>query len=251
MNFCPFVAVALVCAPLVGVFGKPPLPSKADVRPSPSPSAVADGGSASLLRWLLLLSGGPEAAAVSWPELVLTAGGKQISPLVPANAPDAALLAKLGASLDALLPKLNRPDGPLRTQPPLTSVEIAARIADELRAALPAADALGPVLKWNDNPTGRTCYLVVAPYSAGGREGALHTLTVRAADLAGQFTTEGACLAIGIEHNGRLGRDLAFLNWEAIDLARVSLRCAVTFETDASGLHAPGATLADGRRRRD
>ena len=91
----------------------------------------------------------------------------------------------------------------------------------------------------------------MATYPTGGKDGSLRTLSLRAADLAGQITADGPCLLVGIEHNGKTGRDVAFLNWEIIDLARVSLRCAVTFETDADGLHVPGATLGDGRRGRD
>lgn len=251
----------LALAPLWTAHAKPP-PAKPAARPAPTPPAAVEQGPASLLRWLLLQDGGASAAAVSWPELVRAAGGKQVVPLDPANPADAATLAQLGAALDALLPRLNRPDGTLRATPALTTAEATARVADELRAALatlpghtvepltaPGAPCLA--LRWTDTASGRTCCLLVALYPTGGKDTAARALTVRAADLAGQFTADGACLLVGFEHNGKAGRELALLNWEAVDLARVSLRCAVTFEADADALHAPGATLADGRRGRD
>ena len=236
------VLVATVLFPLAGAFGKPP-------PPKPTPATGNDEASSSLLRWLLLQNGGATAAAVPFPDIVRAACGKQVMP------PDAAVLAKLGATLDGLLPRLNKPDGTLRTAPVLTAAELSARVADEVHAALPAdktdpADAC-PVLRWTEAPGGRTVHLIVATYPTGGKDGSLRTLSLRAADLAGQITADGPCLLVGIEHNGKTGRDVAFLNWEIIDLARVSLRCAVTFETDADGLHVPGATLGDGRRGRD
>ena len=253
----PLLAVAFFVS-FAAADGKPPSPAKSDARPSPA----ADAAPASLLRWLLLQNGGPDAAAVPWPEIVRAAGGRQISSLDPANAADAATLTKLGAALDAALPRLNRPDGPLRGAPVLTVAEAGAGIADELRTALSASSgstvenlappgASYPVLRWTDGAGGRACYLFVATYPAGGKDGAIRVLTVRAADLAGQFPADGVCLLVGVEHNGKSGRDLALLNWEAIDLARVTLRCAVTFEADANSLHAPGATVTDSRRGRD
>ncbi len=252
------ILAAAVLALYAGAVGKPPL-AKPDAHPSPTPTApAADGSSAPLLRWLLLQNGGPAAAAVSFPDIVRVVNGHQIVPLDAGNAPDAAILAQLGAVLDTLLPRLNRPDGALRTVPALTSLEATTRVADELRGALDGkaeavttADALCPVLHWTETPGGRTCHLAVATYPTGGKDGSLRALSLRAADLAGQITTDGPCLVVGVEHNGKTGRDLALLNWELIDLSRVSLRCALTFETDADGLHVSGATLGDGRRGRD
>lgn len=252
-----FLPIILALLPLSEAVGKPPPPARVAARPSPTPATVDDSGP-SLLRWLLLQNGSATAAAVPWPEIVRAVSGRQVASFDPAAPADAATLAKLGAALDAILPHLNKPDGILRATPALTSAEIAARIADELRTTLdkaePAgasADALCPVLRWTENSGGRTCYLVVALYPTGVKDAAVHALSVRAADLAAQITSDGACLLVGIEHNGKTGRELALLNWEAIDLSRLSLRCAVTFETDANGLHVPGATLGDGRRGRD
>ena len=252
------ILTAAVLAPCAGAIGKPPL-AKPDAHPSPAPTAPAtDGSSAPLLRWLLLQNGGPAAAAVPFPEIVRAVNGRQIVPLDTSNALDSAVLAKLGVALDSLLPRLNRPDGAFRTAPVLTNPEAAARIADELRGALDgkaetaaSADALCPVLRWTETPGGRTCHIFVATYPGGGKEGAFRALSVRAFDLAGQITVDGPCVLVGVENNGKAGHDLALLNWELIDLTRVSLRCALTFETDTGGLHVPGATLGDGRRGRD
>ena len=128
------VLVAIVLAPLAGAVGKPP-------PPKPSPAASSDDASSPLLRWLLLQNGSATAATVPFPEIVRAAGGKQVV------SPDAAVTAKLGATLDALLPRLIKPDGALRTASLLTAAELSARIADELHTTLPAdktdaADAL-------------------------------------------------------------------------------------------------------------
>lgn len=245
----PLLAAAIL-ASFAAASGKPPAPAKPDARPAPT----ADAAPSSLLRWLLLQNGGPAAAAIPFPEIVRAINARQIVPLDPAAAPDAAVLAKLGATLDALLPHLNRPDG----APVLTNTESTARIVGELRAALDMKaeattpeDALCPVLRWTDAAGGRTCHLFVAAYPPGGKAEVLRALSVRAADLASQVKADGPCLLIGLEYNNRAGRYPEWLNWELVDLAKVSLRCAVTFETDANGLHAPGATVADGRRGRD
>ncbi len=241
---------------------KPPPPAKEERKASPSP-VTSDGSSApSLLRWLLLQNGGPDAASVGWPELVRATTGTQVFALDPANAAEATTVLKLGASLDALLPRLNRPDGAWRAA---TTAGLACFIGEELRTSLVGVPGTNvenladptqpgppyPGLRWVDAASGRTFYLGVALYPTGERAGTLRALRLEPAEAARRIKADGCCLLAAIEHNGKSGRELAFLNWELIDLAKISLRCAVTFEADQNALHAAGATVTDGRKGRD
>lgn len=247
--------------------GKPPVSSKEEKKPAPIPakaSTADETGPSSFLRWLLLQNGGPEAVTVGWPELVRATTGKQVSPLDPAHPIDATITARFGTALDLILPRINRTDGALRTQALLTSAEISSRSAEQLRTALmtaattvaglsdtPLSEGSYPDFRCVDVASGRTYYFSVALCPPGGREAALRALTYRANEASKRITADGCCLLIVIEHNGKAGTELAFLNWELIDLAKVSVRCAVRFEADENALHQPGTVIADGRKGRD
>ena len=255
-SLCTRTAVAVTVFAAAAAQAKPPTALKDEKKPASAEHL--DAGS--FLRWLLLQNGGPDAISVPWPELVRAATGKQVTAL---DAADAAFTAKLGAALNQTLPRLNRPDATLRADTILTSTETAARVANALRVALSAAGGLTvsdpaepsgstyPAVRCVDAASGRNYCLSIALYPSGGREGALPALTFRAAEGAGRIDADGCCLLVALEDNGKTGRDLALLNWELIDLAKVSVRCAVGFEADENAVHQPGAMVTDGRKGRD
>ena len=262
-----FAGVVTGVALAFGTQAKPPMQAKEEKKSSPIPAkapAAGETGSTSLLKWLLLQNGGADAVSVAWPELVRATTGKQVVPLDPANPADAATVAKFGAALDLVLPLLNRPDGKVRSDSLHTSAEIAARIADDLRTTLSTSgttvanssdvvpfEGCYPDFRCVDAASGKIYYFSVVIFPTGGRESSLSALAYGATETSKRITADGCCLLVAIEHNGKPGAGLAFLNWELIDLAKVSVRCSVGFEADENALHQPSTVVSDGRKGRD
>ena len=68
---------------------------------------------------------------------------------------------------------------------------------------------------------------------------------------ASRLPADGCCLLVGIEQNGKPGREIAFLNWEVLDLARLTVRFRPVFQAARHDALRPGAVLTDGRKGRD
>lgn len=264
------LTLALV-APAVA---KPPVAPKgspAPTRPVADPAAnqMQAASPGSWLHWMLEQDGGPAAVAVTWPEMVQVASGHQAIPFKASDPADAAVATKIGSVLDGLLPKLNRPEGPVRSAKRL--ILVPALVEEELQAALSAvvglsckavpensATPLGdrstgayPAFKLTDQTSHRTYYLGVAFYPTGQRGSASPPLKIDPASLANSMTVDGTCLLICLEHNDKSGSDLAFLNWELIDLAAGKAHVRTSFQAQADELLLPAATIGDGRRGRD
>ena len=266
-----FLPTLALVAPAVA---KPPvaprnLPASVQPAAGPVPDRVPAAGPGPWLRWMLEQDGGASAVAVTWPEMLQAASGHQVVPFEAADPADAATATKIGSVLDALLPRLNRPDGPVRSARRLALVP--SLVEDELQTALSAmagllcepalgstAGSLGdrgagtyPALKLTDQTSHRTYYLGVAFYPTGQRESASPLLQIDPASAASSMATGGTCLLVCLEHNNKSGGDLAFLNWELIDLAAGKVRVRTSFQARTNELLLPAATIGDGRRGRD
>ena len=108
-----------------------------------------------------------------------------------------------------------------------------------------------PDVRVLDAASGKSYYLGVALYPTGGREAAVQALRFDPVDAAARFTDDGSCLLVAVEDNGKTGKDIAFLNWELIDLTKLPVRVVTTFTATQQDAHPPGAVLNDGRKGRD
>ena len=85
----------------------------------------------------------------------------------------------------------------------------------------------------------------------GERDGSRPRAPFRSGRRPPQITADGCCLLVGIEYNGKLGGDIAFLNWDVVDVANVPVRVAVTFEADAARRLPSRRDADDGRKGSD
>ena len=238
----------------------PPAPRKETPGPSPTPAAAGDPASGlALARWLVQADGAPDPILLPFAQVVRAATGKAVPALDAANPADAAMLAKIGGALDGLLPRLNRPDSSAHAAALVgDAAVVAACFEDELRTALgasplPAEEPLAgrsyPAFFLADPAKGKNYYLAVTLYASGGDPtGDAFAFSPGAAS---RLPADGCCLLVGIEGNGKPGRDIAFLNWEVLDLARLTVRFRPVFQATRHDALQPGAVLSDGRKGRD
>ncbi len=263
---------AVVCGLTTqGLPAKPPaiLPKKTtpEPAPTPSPAPAADASPNPLACWLLQQNGSRSALSLSLADLLRAATGKKILPIDSANADDAAVIAKIGAVLDRVLPGMNKSESPAhvvgRTDEVAAFFEDALRAfaatvpglscpppSDETAAALHTANGF-PAVRLLDAANGKSYYLGVTLYPTGGREAAVRALHLHPADAAARMTEDGSCLLVAIETNGKSGKEIAFLNWELLDLTKLQVRVVTTFEATQGDVHPSGTLLNDGRKGRD
>ncbi len=271
MNTLPFFRYLLFSGMVFATpaLAKPPVPPARKSTPTPPPAApagasIADGP---LVHWLLQQNGGKDAIAVPLADLVLAVSGRNVLSVDAGNPADAAVVAKLGGVMDRVLPGMNKPESPAHVVGRLD--EVTAFFEDAIRSfaatvpglscpGVPGEEALMthvagafPAFQVLDAASGKTYYLGVTLYPTGGREAAVRALRFDPMDAAPHLPVDGACLLVAIEHNGKTGKDIAFLNWELIDAAKLQTRVAVTFEATQSDVHLPGTVLNDGRKGRD
>ena len=260
----------ILCGFLTGTLSaKPPAAPEKKTTPAATPAPpAANGSSDPLAHWLLQQDGGRDAISLSLADVLRAATGKNVLPIDPVNPADAAVIAKLGNVMDRVLPGMNKPESAAHAVG--RTDEVAAFFEDALRAFAatvpgwscpPAPDDAAvsalhtpagfPAVRVLDAASGKSYYLGVALYSTGGREGAARALQVQPADAAATMTGDGSCLLVAIETNGKTGKEIAFLNWELLDLTKLSVRVATTFEATQGDVHPPGSVLNDGRKGRD
>ena len=91
-------------------------PAKATRRSPPPAAAPAHPGESTAdparARWLLQQDGQPDAIALPLAQVVHAATGRQVIAFDPANPADASPFQRFGASMDRVLPQMNRPDSP-------------------------------------------------------------------------------------------------------------------------------------------
>ena len=267
MKTLPSFLVLLLCALSTATLpARPPASPAKKSAPEPTPTATPGPPAAdALARWLLQQNGGPAAITLPLAQVIHAATGKNVLPIDPGNPVDAAVIAKLGNVMDRLLPGMNKPESPAHVVGRMD--EVTAFFEDALRAFIPtvaglscpapaddpAAGAGGfPCVRVVDSASGKSFYLGVTLYPTGGREGAVRALHFHPAEAAARLTEDGACLLVGVEHNGKTGREIAFLNWELLDLAKLPVHVVTTFEATQADVHPPGAAvLNDGRKGRD
>lgn len=267
-----FGGIVCWCLPLTLTAKPPATPAKKSM-PEPTPTAAATPATTAatatptpLVRWLLQQNGGRDAISVSLADVFRTATGKTPLPIDPANPADAAVIAKLGNVMDRVLPGMNKPESPAHVVG--RTDEVTAFFEDALRAFLgtvpgfscpPSADEATtvhtaggfPSVRLLNAASGKSFYLGVTLFPTGGRDAAFRALHLDPADMATRITEDGACVLVAIETNGKSGKEIAFLNWELLDLAKLQVRVATTFEGTQGDVHLPGVMLNDGRKGRD
>ncbi len=221
------------------------------------------------LHWLLEQDGASAAIDLPWTEMVQATANRQAVPFKVSDTMDAAVAAKISSALDSMLPRLNRPDGPVRSARRLAAVPLL--VEDEVHAALsdlpgliceaPAGNdparlgdpdaASYPAFRLTEQTSHHVYYLGVGFYPTGHRESPAVLLRVEPKSSASRLLADGTCLLILLEHNARVGAELAFLNWELVDLAQSKVRVQTSFRGAAGEILLPSASIIDGRRGRD
>ena len=245
------------------------LHAKPKGKPAPaadsSPAPLAADGSAVLARWLLQQDGGKDALVLPLGDVVHAVSGMNVRPVDPHDPADASLIQTLGGVMDGVLPLMNKPDSPARlaVQPggvaDAFEAALAARFQENADVTLVAAEGSAPVRRGGGYPAFRVIqkasqkafYLGVTLYETRARNSLARAVRIVPGEAAGVVTTDGACVLVAVETNGKNGKEAAFLNWEILDLTKLSVRAAMTFEANQNAVHTPEALLNDGRKGRD
>ena len=201
LGLAVFLAATLISA-------KPPAATRQETA-APTPATAASDGSAdpgtelALARWLVAPSGTPGAIVLAFPQVVRAISDKAVLPFDTGNPADAAALAKIGAALDLILPKMNRAESPARAAAAFGDASaVAARFEDELRTALGAAPAVSgenssdrsyPAFRLADSAAGRTYYLAATLYPSGGEPAGGLSLCLPGSPRTACLRTAAAC----------------------------------------------------------
>lgn len=252
--------------------GKPPITAKPLPTPSPTPAqaaAAVESSANPAVRWFAEQDGSASAISFSWTDVVQTITGRQIAPFKLSDPSDAAFAAKLGGALDSFMPKLNRPDGPIRTAkrlaiiPTLVDDELQTSLAGVVGLASEAADgnrlatlASGasdpyPAFRVTDQTNNQIYYLSVAFQPLDQNDLTRPLVYIDPKTAASRIAANGKCLLVVLEHNNKAGAELAFLNWKIIDLSQGKVRAKASFEAVTGEVILPPAVVGDSRRGRD
>ena len=257
------VATAML-ATLLPVSGKPPGAGTLDpakktppaATSSPTPAQATENSPAlALARWLIQAPSGGDAIALPFTQVFSAASGKHVLPFDPGNPADKETLAKIGGALDAILPILNRTDSPARNIPAFGTLrDVAARFDGELLARLlnPTDKPVQlsgsyPAFSYTEPKSTRVYYLGTTLFQTGDDPAP----SLNFDPLARGQDADGVFLLVGIEHNGKSGGDITFLNWQVLDMAKLKVHFAPNFQTNSRAALQQGTVLTDGRKGRD
>ena len=236
-------------------------PSPGSLTPGPQAAVV----SVTLARWLLEQDGGKDALLLPISEAIHSISGFFVRQIDPHDPGDARMIQLLGTSMDGVLPAMNKSDSTARaaTFPDAVAATFEAALVAKLKenpevTMIPTEPTVPvrhgesyPAFRVIQKANGKTFYLGVTLYETSARNGVAEAIRLQPVETAGMVTTDGSCLLVAVETNGKPGKEAAYLNWELLDLTHLFVRAAITFEASQNAVHAPDALLNDGRKGRD
>jgi hypothetical protein len=207
-----------------------------------------------------IMSDEQQLSGVPFSEVVHAATGRRVVPLQMTNAVDRELIAKISRALEAVLRKLNEPNGPAQQQRRINEVSslFEAAMKAELNAidgftcdfpktASGAAQRSGyPDLRLADKTSGRVVYLDPKLFESRNRASSLRTFYYEPKRDTNKVLEDAHHLIVGFEHDGKAGGAWKFLGWELVDLANFRVKLKAEFQASNRDLYQPGAIVARG-----
>lgn len=201
-----------------------------------------------------------ELAGVPFAEVVHAATGKKVLPLQASNPPDRELLTKIGRAMDAVLRRMNAPNGPAQQKRRINEVSalFEAAMKTELNAVegfecdFPKLASGGkqrsgyPDLRLVDKKSGRVIYLDPKLFERGSRASSLRTFYYEPKRDTNKILDDAHHLIVGFEHDGKADGAWVFLGWELVDLARFRVKLKAEFQASNKDLYQSEAVVGRG-----
>ena len=202
-----------------------------------------------------------ELSSVPFADVVKAATGKQVLPLHPTNVVDAELLAKIGRALDAVLQRMNSPEGAAQQKRRIN--EVSALFESAMKDALNAVEGFEcdyprlasgghqrsgyPDLRLVDKKSGRILYLDPKLFERGSRASTLRAFYYEPKQPTNKILDDAHHLIVGFEHDGKADGTWKFLGWELVDLANFRVKLKAEFQASNRDLYQPEAVVGSSR----
>ena len=202
-----------------------------------------------------------ELSSVPFADVVKAATGKQVLPLHPTNVVDAELLAKIGRALDAVLQRMNSPEGAAQQKRRIN--EVSALFESAMKDALNAVEGFEcdfprlvsgghqrsgyPDLRLVDKKSGRILYLDPKLFERGSQASTLRTFYYEPKQPTNKILDDAHHLIVGFEHDGKADGTWKFLGWELVDLTNFRVKLKAEFQASNRDLYQSKAVVGSSR----
>lgn len=245
---------AFVCSRLLALLaGFPLLFCAAE---PPGDTAGIDG----FVHWLL--EDGERLEDLRFAAVVEAVSGCAVLPVDPSDPVDAAMLAHLQATLDAMLESLSAPAHPIHEVGRVN--EISRHMEEYLREHLqlegqyrceipPTASgqtqrAGYPDLSWQHIESGRIFYLDPKVYKQGSEDSSFRSFYFEPKQRTNKILADASHLVVGIAHGGKVEGRWQLEAWKIVDLIHFRVRLKAEFQASNRELYQESAVLGESSR---
>ena len=204
-----------------------------------------------------LLEDGARLEDVRFAAVAEAVSGREVLPVDPGDAIDAAMLELLERTLDAMLSELGQPEHPIHSVGRVN--EISRHIEDFMLERLNGAEGyacdiprnvLGraqrsgyPDLRLIDEASGRIFYIDPKVFKEGSERSTFRTFYFEPKRETNKILDDASHLIIGIAHGGKLDGQWQLKNWQIIDLIDFRVRLKAEFQASNRDLYKSSAVL--------
>jgi len=224
-----------------------------------SPGAPAASESTASLKPFIawLLDDGDRLENVRFAEVVEAVSGHTVLPVDAAVEPDAEMLGRIHAVVDAMLLDLANPEHPVHGEKRIneTSGHIEAYLLEQLNreedleCQIPV-NASGdvqrsgyPDLRVVHRPTGRVFYIDPKVYKKSSETSSFRTFYFEPKRETNKILDDASHLILGISHAGKVEGRWQFEGWKLVDLVDFRVRLKAEFQASNRDLYQDGAVL--------
>lgn len=221
--------------------GKASRPVNADIQP--------------FVHWLL--DDGERLEDVRFAAVAEAVSGYQVLPVNTADAVDAAMLAYLESTLDAMLLALAEPENAIHQVGRVN--EISRHVEDYLLAALNASEGYSctippnasgkaqrsgyPDLRLEHTASGRVFYIDPKVYKQGSEGSSFRTFYFEPKRGTNKIRDDASHLIVGIAHGGKIEGQWQLNAWKVVDLIDFRVRLKAEFQSSNRELYRDEAVL--------
>lgn len=238
----PILPILILCLASVGCAGEPSI-SNSDIEP--------------FVRWLLV--DGERLEDVRFAEVAEAVSGCKVLPVDTSDAVDAAMLAHVQESLDAMLLELAKVENPIHAVGRVN--EISRHVEDYLLTRLNATGAYEckipvnatgrvqrsgyPDLQLVHTGSGRVFYIDPKVYKLGSETSSFRSFYFEPKLETNKILDNASHLIVGIAHSGKVEGRWQLDTWKVIDLNNFRVRLKAEFQSSNRELYKEEAVLGE------
>jgi len=216
-----------------------------------APPADSDDAT-ELISWLL--EDGRNLEGIPFSRVIEASSGRQVIPVNPDS--DRVRIETLSGAIGAAIDALNMPANPIHEAGRIN--EASRHVEDAMRAAI------NQIPNWSCGipktavgaeqrsgypdlrivcDDGRIIYLDPKLFNAGSRASSLRTFYFEPKTKTGKVNDDAIHLLVGVQHNGKRGKDLRLERWELVDLSKLDVQLKAEFQASNKGLYRENAVV--------